>query len=368
MATWITRLDESGVGPRLAVKDCFDIAGTVTTVGCKALADEGFVATADADVVSSMRANGARVVGKTNLHELCFGTSGENEWSGTPVNPLDPTLIPGGSSSGSAVAVATGEADIGLGTDTGGSVRIPAACCGVVGLKTTLGRISTAGVWPLAPSFDTVGPLARDVAGVITAMDLIEPGFAAAPSATVVGRLRLPGVTIDPQLDAAVDRALVAAEVQVLEITLDGIHDAWQAFSSIDSEAWASNGLLVERAPQGSIGNVVRQLLLYCKEFNPQQVAIARAKQVTWSAAVAEALTRVQVLALPTLSARPVPLGGSYQPNDLVNPFNVSGNPAIALPMPVEGWSIPGSLQLVASHGREDLLCGSALRIESALS
>lgn len=368
MSTWITRLDEPGSGPRLAVKDCFDVAGTVTTVGCKALAEEGLVAAADAPVVAAMRANGARVVGKANLHELCFGTTGENEWSGTPVNPIDPSLIPGGSSSGSAVAVATDEADIALGTDTGGSVRIPAACCGVVGLKTTLGRISTQGVWPLAPSFDTVGPLACDVSGVITAMQLIEPGFTAAPSATTVGRLRLPGATIDPDLDAAVDRALALAEVDIVEIELAGILDAWQAFTTIDSEAWVHDGPLVERAPEGSIGSFVRQLLLYCKQFTAEQVALGREKQVIWSAAVAEAFTQVEVLALPTLTGQPMALGSVYQPNDLVNPFNVSGNPALSLPMPVAGWSMPGSLQLVASHGREDLLCGTGQRFESALA
>ena len=105
----------------------------------------------------------ARFVGKTNLHELAYGISGINAAFGTPVNPLDPRRIPGGSSSGSAAAVAADEADVAYGTDTGGSIRIPAACCGIAGLKTTWGRISLDGVHPLAPSLDTVGPMARDV-------------------------------------------------------------------------------------------------------------------------------------------------------------------------------------------------------------
>jgi Asp-tRNA(Asn)/Glu-tRNA(Gln) amidotransferase A subunit family amidase len=104
------------------------------------------------------RAAGARIVGKTNLHELAMLPIGTNPWFGTPVNPLDASLIPGGSSSGSAVAVATGEADVALGSDTSGSVRIPSACCGTAGLKTTYDRVPAAGVWPLAPSLDTVGP------------------------------------------------------------------------------------------------------------------------------------------------------------------------------------------------------------------
>src|SRR5438034_49487 len=133
--------------------------------------------TTGASSPSGARAAGVRIVGKTNLHELAFGTSGINPWFGTPTNPLDPGLVPGGSSSGSAVAVATDEADVALGSDTGGSVRIPSACCGTAGLKTTWGRVSLEGVWPLSLSLDTIGPMARDVRGVITGMTLLEPGF-----------------------------------------------------------------------------------------------------------------------------------------------------------------------------------------------
>ena len=133
--------------------------------------------------MAGARAAGARIVGKANLFELAYGASGVNEWFGTPTNPLDPALVPGGSSSGSAVAVADGDAEIAYGSDTGGSIRIPSAFCGTVGLKTTFGRIPLDGVWPLAVSLDTVGPMARDVAGVTRGMALLEPGFAAADTA-----------------------------------------------------------------------------------------------------------------------------------------------------------------------------------------
>jgi amidase len=120
--------------------------------------------------------------------------------------------------------VATGEADIGLGTDTGGSVRIPAACCGVVGLKTTWGRIPLDGVWPLAPSLDTLGPLAADVAGVVRAMELLDPSWrGSSASARSVGRLRIPGV--DPAIERAVDVALDAAGLEVRAVSLDGWAD-----------------------------------------------------------------------------------------------------------------------------------------------
>src|SRR3954470_23910238 len=203
MATFITRLDPdpNATGPRLAVKDLIDVAGVPTTAGCKALADTAEPANADAPCLAGARAAGARIVGKVNLHELAYGTSGINPWYGTPRNPIDPDHVPGGSSSGSAVAVAEGEADVPYGSDTGGSVRIPSACCGTAGLKTTHGRISLEGVWPLSESLDTIGPMARDVAGVVLGMQLLEPGFEPASSPpTTIGRFRL--VNTHPEIDA----------------------------------------------------------------------------------------------------------------------------------------------------------------------
>ena len=127
MTTWLVRLDALGGGPRVAVKDAIDVAGLPTTVACPVIADDATPATADAPVVATARAAGARIAGKTNLTELCRAADGVNPWTGTPVNPLDPARLPGGSSGGSAVAVAVDEADVGYGTDTGGSVRVPAA-------------------------------------------------------------------------------------------------------------------------------------------------------------------------------------------------------------------------------------------------
>src|SRR5271155_5659109 len=180
MATFITRYDTSGPGVRLAVKDLIDMEGEITTAGSAVVAEEAVPAPRDAACLVGARAAGARIVGRTNLHELALGVTGISPWSGTPVNPLDPTRVPGGSSSGSAVAVATDEADVAYGSDTGGSIRIPAACCGIAGLKTTWGRISLEGVRPLAPSLDTVGPLAADVDGLSAGMALLEPGFTVA--------------------------------------------------------------------------------------------------------------------------------------------------------------------------------------------
>src|SRR5947199_5345915 len=252
MSTFITRLHPaSGSGPRLAVKDLIDVQGVPTTAGCKAVADAAEPAEKDAACMAGARAAGARIVGKANLHELAFGATGVNAWYGTPVNPLDPALVPGGSSSGSAVAVANDEADVAYGSDTGGSVRIPSACCGTAGLKTTHGRIPLDGVWPLASSLDTIGPMARDVAGLVAGMQLLEPGFevAGAPPATV-GRFR-PADGVHPEIDLAVDRALAAAGCEVVEVDLPG----WtEAFSTggivIVAEAATALGHLLERRHQ----------------------------------------------------------------------------------------------------------------------
>ena len=242
----------SGPGLRVAIKDLIDVAGLPTTAGSRAIAEQARPAAADAPCLAGLRAAMARgeacLAGKTNLHELAYGISGINAAFGTPVNPLDPLRVPGGSSSGSAVAVASGEADISYGSDTGGSIRIPAACCGIAGLKTTWGRIPLTGVWPLAPSMDTLGPMARDVAGLIAGMQLLEPGFSvAAPAPRVVGRVV---IGADPVIDHAVDAALAATGWEVVQVGLDGLDRATvAAMTVLDAEAWASDGGYAEAAP-----------------------------------------------------------------------------------------------------------------------
>ncbi|HUO47280.1 MAG TPA: amidase, partial [Acidimicrobiales bacterium] len=260
MTTFVTRYDTAGPGVRLAVKDLIDMAGEPTTAGCRAVAERARPAAEDAACLAGARAAGARIVGRTNLHELALGVTGVNPWYGTPVNPLDPTRVPGGSSSGSAVAVATGEADVAFGSDTGGSVRIPSACCGTAGLKTTFGRIPLEGVWPLAPSFDTVGPMARDVAGLVTGMRLLEPGFAVAPPESALRVGRIP-VEADPSIDAALDAALARTGWSCSEFTLAGWDAATaQAGLLLVVEAYASDAALLATAPEG-IGADVRARL-----------------------------------------------------------------------------------------------------------
>jgi amidase len=368
MSTFIARYETSGSGVRLAVKDLIDLQGEPTTAGCRALARRAAPARVDAACMAGARQAGARIVGKTNLSELAYDAIGDNEWYGTPVNPLDATRIPGGSSSGSAVAVGSGEADVAYGSDTGGSVRIPSACCGTVGLKTTFGRIPLEGVWPLSQSLDTVGPMAADVAGVVTGMRLLEPSFgpAAAP-ATVVGRLHPPDV--DPQVDEAVNRALSSAELEVVDVELEGWPETGRAFGPlIASEAWANDHHLVDDDPSGVSTRIAERVRLGAG-ITDAMVAEARVIQAAWRAELAQALHRVQLLALPTLLSFAPLLEDPTTVNltALTSPFNVSGSPAIVLPVPVPGSHLPASLQLVGPLGGEELLCATATVLEAAV-
>jgi amidase len=372
MGTFITRLsaDGRGGGVRLAIKDLIDIEGVPTTAGSRAVAVAAVPAGRDAECVLGARAAGVTIVGKVNLHELAFGAFGVNEHFGTPVNPIDRDRVPGGSSSGSAVAVADGEADIAYGSDTGGSIRIPAAFCGVVGLKTTHGRVSLDGVWPLAPSLDTVGPMARDVAGVAAGMTLLEPGFTVdGPPALRVGRIRPGGVDVDPVIDAAVDAALEQTGITVTETELVGWVAAREACGKIlGSEAVESNrALLRDPSRRALLGADVRARLEGDEGISAGEVAAARAWQPHWRDAMARAMSAVDVLALPTVPFFAPRLADAQGHHYTVftNPVNLAGFPALALPVPSRE-RLPASLQLIGPPGSEALLLATGQVIERA--
>jgi amidase len=366
MATFIERFETSGSGPRLAVKDLIDMEGVPTTAACKAVAETAEPAKADAPLLAGARAAGARIVGKTNLHELALGTTGVNPWYGTPVNPLDADLVPGGSSSGSAVAVATGEADVAYGSDTGGSVRTPSACCGTAGLKTTWGRVSLEGVWLLSESLDTVGPMARDVAGLVIGMELLEPGFRLSDDVPrTLGRLRVPDV--DPVIDAAVDRALAEAELEVVPIELPGWAASSEAAGTILlAEAHANDQAYVE---SDGVGEDVKFLLGLGSGFTAEQVAEMRERQQAWRAEVVAAFDRVEAIALPTLKSFPprVDAPPDVSMADLALPVNCAGVPSLALPVPTDG-RLPASIQLVGPHNSEERLLALGRVVEAAVS
>jgi amidase len=367
-----------GSGLRVAVKDIIDMAGLPTTAGCLAVADTAEPARRDATCLAGLRAaigrGQARFVGKTNLHELAYGITGVNEAFGTPVNPLDPRRVPGGSSSASATAVAAGEADVAYGTDTGGSIRIPAACCGIAGLKTTWGRISLDGVRPLAPSLDTVGPMAADVDGLIAGMALLEPGFAVAAEAPrTVGRL---AIEADPAIDAAVDDALRAAGFAVQRITIPELQDVIAASAALlDAQAWATNAELFGRAAN-RIGASVRDRLLAASTITDARLSAARTMNTRWKAALDVIWGRVELLAVPTLLGFP-PLIDEAQTifgiRGVTTPVNAAGLPALALPVPAAGGPraangpLPASVQLIGPAHSEDRLLAAGAALEAAV-
>ena len=204
---WLARPDEPPTGVPVAVKDLLDTAGVVTTYGSILFAEH--VPARSAESVLRLEAAGFTIAGKTNLHEFAYGISSQNPHYGTVPNPRAPGRLAGGSSGGSAAAIAAGEVELALGSDSGGSIRIPAAWCGVVGFKPTFDLAPTDGCFPLAPSYDHVGPLAATVDGCVDLMAALVPGFGVeafeALEEVVVGVAWLDGA--DPLVRARVEAA-----------------------------------------------------------------------------------------------------------------------------------------------------------------
>jgi amidase len=357
---FVERLELGGNGLHVGVKDSIDIAGLATRMGSACLADAP-PAPQHAAVVEALLAGGCRIVGKTNLHELAYGVTGINGWTGTPVNPRAPGRIPGGSSSGSAVAVAAELVDFSLGNDTGGSIRIPAACCGVCGLKPSFGRVSRCGVHPQATTLDCVGPLARDVPMIERAMTLIDPTFRprAPPRGATVGWVEVEASQL--VLDA-VRGVLAAADISVRALSLPSFADAFTAgLAIIAAEIWKAFGHLID-CP--SLGADVRARLLASRGVTDRELGAAEAVRRAFRAQVDAALARVDALALPTLPDVPLSLDAAVDAHAalgmsaLVRPFNLSGHPAITLPLTVAG--LPAGLQLVGRTGEDERLCALA--------
>ncbi len=353
----------------MAVKDLIDMAGTPTTNGSKVIASTAEPSRTDAECLAGTRSAEAEgrctILGKVNLHELAFGVTGINPWFGTPVNPLGADLVPGGSSSGSAVAVATGEADIAYGSDTGGSIRIPAACCGVVGLKTTRGRVPTGGVRTLARSLDTIGPMGATVAMVTEGMRLLEPGFAPADTpATRIGRFRPPAVAY---IDEALDRALADAEIDVVDIVLPEWDEVTlAAMTVLGAEAWDEHASLW-RAHAADLSPDVAARLEGSSLISAEEVAACWEVGRAWVRRLEAIFRQVNLLAMPTIGEAPPTLENASRLTEIryVSPFNLAGVPALALPI-TSPHSVPPSLQLVGPAGGEELLLATASVIEAA--
>ena len=367
---FLARPERIGHGVRLAVKDLFDTANLVTTYGSAIFVDHVPATTAEA--VRRLEDAGYANVGKTNLHEFAYGTTSENPHFGTVPNPLDATRLAGGSSGGSAAAVAAGLADVGLGTDSGGSIRIPAACCGVVGFKPTYGLVSLDGCFPLAPSFDHAGPIAATVAACVDAMRALAPSL----DVRRVESLEEVRVAV-----AWVDRAdrLVRARVaeaaalfpRRVELDLPRAEATYPQFSrevaDVHRELFAEHEELY--------GEDVRIKVARCLDVGEGEAAAAARARVDFAARVEELAAGVDLILTPTLPSVAPPRvhegPGDLEVRErlisLTYAFNALGWPALALPCGTAEARLPASVQLAGRAGDDALVLGAGRLLEREL-
>jgi amidase len=374
----------------LAVKDNIDMKGVVTTAGSEFVAKTSPPATSDAECLTIARERKVQIVGKTNLSEFAVTPAGLNEYFGTPRNPFNKwrKLIPGGSSSGSAVAVANGTADVAFGTDTAGSIRVPAACCGIAGLKTTFGLVSLKGVFPIEPKhLDTVGPMGKDIAHLVQGMDLLQNGFAAryrriaaAGSSTKkirIGRLYLSGT--DPQVDKAVDASLTQEKFQVLTLGRTFVRKWEQA--TTDGNTLAAAGVWISirkyRFNRGIRARTKAAITLGRVVYRTRYRR-ALARRAKWQQTLSRLFEKVDFIALPTLQTVPPPIPSlgriallEARVLNLQNTVavNFAGNPALAIPIPLKHETVAyTSLQLVGPRYSEAELLNAGRFVESSFA
>ncbi len=367
----------------VAVKDLIDVAGMPTRCGSAVLADAP-PATADAEVVARLRAAGAVIVAKTHTHEFAYGPTGDVAVQGPCHNPHDPDRITGGSSAGSAAAVAAGMVRLALGTDTGCSVRTPAALCGIVGLKPSLGMLPTTGVFPLSETCDHVGLLGADVAVVATAFgaltgQLLDPS--APLTGMVVGRPTDPYWRAhDPEIAAGVDRAataLTAAGATVREVTMPGIDELAATYRVIvGAEAYTTHRDWLDQR-HGDYQPATRQRLLAAAGMPAADYVDAQRTRRTVGSRLRAHLDGIDLLLTPTTPIRATPIGAEHveAPDgtrvqvrpallSLTLPFSLLGVPAVSVPAPgVTG--LPAGVQLAGFRGGEQAVLAAAARVSS---
>jgi aspartyl-tRNA(Asn)/glutamyl-tRNA(Gln) amidotransferase subunit A len=367
-------------GVPVAVKDLFDLSGAPTTGCCAAYA--GRLAAADSAVVEALRAAGAVVVAKTNQHELGAGATGLISSIGPARNPWDPGRLPGGSSSGSAVAVAAGLVAMAVGSDTGGSIRMPAAFCGLTGLKTTRGRISLRGAMPMCPALDSAGPLARSAADcalafrILAGHEQVAGAFAPALSGPVEPtpglRVGLPSRffhLVHPETRAAVERAARALEglgAVVEEVEGPELDEGWDGFEFVWSdvahghrELWDDPGVHPE----------IAALVDYGRNMSGVDYAASRSRAEEVKSSFERALTTVDALLAPATPYPAPPIdaqevaveGGSLDvhsgsPSRLTVPVNLAGVPSLSFPVGLSSDGLPLGAQLIGRPWAEETL------------
>lgn len=377
-------------GIPISIKDLIDMAGVPTTAASKLR--EGRQAKGDAPIVAHLRAAGAVFVGKTNLHEFAFGTTNEDSGWGAARHPVDDTRSPGGSSGGSAIAVRTGMSIASVGTDTGGSIRIPAAACGVVGLKPGWGEIPLTGVIPLSRQLDHVGPLTRSVADAAVMYDLLRglpPSAAPNVDGAGLAGLRLAmldayfmdrlGEEVESGVMAAVD-AVRAAGARVGTASIPHAQDIAPIYLHLvlpDAAAYHASAL--ERRPHAYTDNVRVRIEMGRYVLAEDYARAVRGRSVI-RREVDRALEGVDALLLPALAIEAPPIGAATVPvkggkepvrNVMLRctqPFNLSGHPAISVPCGSTRAGLPIGLQLVGHPGRTADLLRVAGAVERTLN
>ena len=355
-------------GATFAVKDIFDVAGTVTGRGNPDwLATHG-PAERHAPAVAALLAAGARLMGKAVTEELAFSAVGSNPHYGTPKNVAAPGRVPGGSSSGSAAAVGGGLVDLALGSDTGGSVRLPASYNGILGMRPSHGRISLAGIMPLAPSFDTVGWFARDPQRFATAGRVLLADWAPgrAPARVLLARDAFeraePRVwdALRPALRALEERLGAAQPVTVSAEGLDAWHDILRTLQG--AEAWAEHGAWIESA-KPKIGPFLKERLRLAARLSAAEVATAAAQRASIRRRLDELLANDALLLLPS-APEPAPrIDATMAEHERVRQraigitciASLGGLPQVSLPLGrlAEG---PVGLSLIAARGQDAML------------
>ena len=375
-------------GVPISIKDLLDVRGTPTTAASRVR--DGHVAARDAVSIAHLRQAGAVFVGKTNLHEFAFGTTNEDSAFGIARNPHDPSRSPGGSSGGSAASVAAGMALATIGTDTGGSIRIPAAACGIVGLKPSLGEVSIDGVVPLSRTFDHVGPLTQTVADA----SLVYHALLGDEHVTPPVPLPLHGVrlaiprgyffdVLDDDVRARFEDAvgrLRAAGVHLDEIEIHHTADIAPVYLHIVlADAAAYHATALETMPERYTPNV-RVRLDMGRYVLAEDYVRALAGREVLRREVDAALAQHDALMLPTLpipaptiGAATVAVGSKTEPVRnvmlrLTQPFNVTGHPAISIPSGQTATGLPCAVQLVGCRMQTDALLKVALACEPQIA
>lgn len=351
-------------GPTVVIKECIAISGFSTRSGSPVL-EHSDPAEDHADVVKNVLASGCHIVGRANMHELAFGMTGINAYLGTPVNTRWPDRIPGGSSSGSAAAVSAGLCDFAVGTDTGGSIRQPATCCGVFGFKPTFGRISRTGAMPAESSLDCIGPFARSAPMLTLAMTKMDPSFNphGAAGAPTLRRIK---VEASPEILVAVDGFLAGRQTlnAISTAEIIGMADAYLAgLVIINRETAAAFYELAVYAPL--MGDDVRQRILNAAKTTDEAIADAETVRRRFTAEIDALLDGVDALVLPSMPMVPPTLAQANDPSNILpltrfqRPFNLSGHPSLVIPL-LTADGLPAGLQLVGRKGDDAHLCAIA--------